>query len=158
MKGNFYEGGIRVPLIARWPGHIQPGAVSEHVCAFWDFLPTLTEVAHAGAAKNTDGVSFLPTLLGRGEQAEHPLLYWEHPHPKGIIQAARQGNWKAVRPQPGAALELYDLASDVGERHNLAAQQPQIVEQIEALMAAQHTPERKYEVRGPEGRASDFVR
>ena len=120
IKRDLYEGGIRVPLIARWPGRIKAGAVTDHVSAFWDFLPTLAELAGVRASRRTSTASrMLPTLLGQpDQQKKHEFLYWEF-HEGGSIQAVRMGRWKAVRPV-GKPLELYDLQTDLGETSNVA--------------------------------------
>jgi arylsulfatase len=142
LKGSLYEGGIRVPFIARWTGKIQPGATSDLPLAFWDVLPTLCELAGADVPKDTDGISFLPTLLGKGNQKKHEFLYWEFPG-YGGQQAVRWGDWKGIRtnlnrePSP---IELYNLARDVGEKNNVAAQHPHIVERIAKIMADNHAP------------------
>ena len=129
IKRDLYEGGIRVPMIVRWPGRIKPGQVSNHVWAHWDFMPTAAEIAGAAAPRQIDGVSMLPALFGR-RAPEHKFLYWEF-HEGGSKQAVRMGDWKAVRLTPGAPLELYNLKTDIGEQNNLASQQPKIVAQIE---------------------------
>lgn len=141
-KRDLYEGGIRVPLLARWPGRIAPGRVSEHVAAFWDVLPTLTELAGAATPPGIDGISFVPTLLNRGEQAEHEYLYWEFSE-RGGKQAIRLGDWKGVRlgviEQPHAPIELYDLSSDPAEEHDIADQHPEIVRRITEIMQSART-------------------
>src|SRR5262249_4032965 len=108
-KRDLYEGGIRVPLLVRWPGVIKPG-VSDLPCAFWDFLPTAAELLSTNAPAKLDGISILPTLLGQSQTNRHAFLYWEF-HERGFQQAARMGNWKAVRLKPGEPFELYDLKS-----------------------------------------------
>ena len=142
LKCDLYEGGIRVPLIARWPGRIQPGTTSEHLGAFWDVLPTLGEITGAKPPSDIDGISFLPTLLGRTAQQEHQYLYWEYGS-RGGGQAVRMGRWKGLRlrlaKQPNAAIELYDLQTDVGEQHNLADQHPEIVKRIGQIMETART-------------------
>jgi len=141
-KRDLYEGGIREPMIVRWPGKIKAGAVTEHVSAFWDVMPTVVELAGIKTHVKTDGISFLPTLLG-GEQKQHEFLYWEFYENGGRI-AMRMGNWKAVQynvsavPQP--ATELYDLSKDQGETNNLAASHQDIVRKMEAMMKEQHIP------------------
>ena len=115
IKRDLYEGGIRVPLIVRWPGKIKPGRISDEPWAFWDFLPTAAELAGAKPAEKIDGISFLPTLVGQTQTNRHESLYWEF-HERGFQQALRTGNWKAVRPQADQPLELYDLKTDVGEK------------------------------------------
>ncbi len=138
-KGFLYEGGIRVPMIASWPGVIKPGSESEHLSAFQDVLPTLSEVANAAPPAN-DGISFLPTLKGE-PQAEHPFLYWEFPAYKGQ-QAVRFGNWKAVRQRMhdgNLTIELYDLTDDLREENDLAASNPQEIARAREIMAQEHT-------------------
>ena len=128
-KRDAYEGGLRSPSIARWPGRIRAGVVSEQVWAFWDLLPTLAEVTGQPAPAGMDGVSILPALLD-GRTVQHPPLYFEF-HERGLDQAARIGDWKAVRHGLKEPIELYDLKSDVGERNDVAAQNPQVVRQFE---------------------------
>jgi arylsulfatase A len=141
-KQNLYEGGIRVPMIARWPGHIGAGALSDFAWSFADFLPTAAELAGAAAPKGLDGFSVVPTLLGK-KQAPHEFLYWELPRydakqgtfmPGTPMQAVRMGEWKAVRPAPGAPLELYNLKRDSGETANLAADNPKVMARIEEYL------------------------
>jgi len=131
-----YEGGIRVPFIARWPGKIEPGSTTDHVSAFWDFLPTCAELAGAGAPEEIDGLSMVPTLLGQSRRQEkHEYLYWEFKEK----QAMRMGDWKAVRPGgEDGRLELYDLKSDIGEKHDLARQHPEITARIRKIMELSH--------------------
>ncbi|MBN2288155.1 MAG: arylsulfatase [Candidatus Glassbacteria bacterium] len=138
IKRDLYEGGIRVPMIARWPGRIEAGATSGHISAFWDFLPTAAEVAGVEAPGGIDGISYLPALLGK-KQDEHRYLYWEFHEGRASSQAVRLGRWKAVRGRPSAPLELYDLSSDPGEKTDLAAEHPEIVREIEAILEAART-------------------
>lgn len=140
MKGSLYEGGIRVPLVVRWPGHVKPGTTSDLAVAFWDLLPTLCAAAGIDAPEDTDGISLLPTLTGRGDQRPHRFLYWEFPS-YGGQQAVRAGNWKAVRQNMAkgpAATELYDLAADPAESKDVAADNPKVVKRLEALMQEEH--------------------
>lgn len=138
LKGSLYEGGVRVPMIARWPGKIAAGSVSDHISAFWDFLPTFSEIAGIEAPEDIDGISLLPTLLGRNtKQKKHEYLYWEH---LKKMQAVRLGDWKAVRLTPGSDIELYNLAQDLGEKNNVAAQNPDILSRIEEIMKTGRTP------------------
>lgn len=139
-KRDLYEGGLRVPFIARWPGRIAPGSVSDRVSAFWDFFPTACAVAGLDRAPAIDGVSYLPTLLGQAT-AGHATLYWEFGEndPK---QALLRGDEKLIRFLPAGTLELYDLASDPGETRNLAFERPETVEALRALMDRSRTPSR----------------
>ena len=142
-KTNLYEGGIRVPMIARWPGRIRPGSTSDHVGANWDMWATFAELAGDKAPEDTDGISIAPTLLGRGAQRQHAALYWEF-HSQGSSQAVRLGRWKGIRTniakQPDAPIELYDLERDPAETANVASANPQIVRRIDALMKSSRTP------------------
>lgn len=147
LKGSLYEGGIRVPMIARWPGKIEASTISSHISAFWDVMPTMAEVAEAKLPEGIDGISFLPTLLGEAEtQQVHDFLYWEFTG-QGGQQAVRMGDWKAVRqdllsddnPEP-LKVELYNLGTDIGETTDLASRHPEIVRQMEAIMESEHTP------------------
>lgn len=145
-KGTVYEGGIRVPLIARWPGKIAAGRETDHVAAFWDMLPTLCEVAHADVPENLDGISFAPTLFGHGEQAEHDFLYWEFPA-YNVQQAVRIGDWKAVRNNVNrgdSEFELYDLSTDVAEEHNVAPQHPDVIARVQEIAETAHTPSKLF--------------
>jgi arylsulfatase A len=141
-KGDLYEGGIRVPFIARWPGRVPAGTVTDHVSAFWDFLPTACELAEVPIPNATDGISFVPTLLGKPGQRQHDSLYWEI-HSKGGQQAVRIGDWKAVRMgllrNKNAALQLFDLKTDPGEQHDVSAQNPEVAQRAATIMA-QRTP------------------
>ncbi len=144
FKRDLYEGGIHVPMIAYWPGKIAPGRRTDHISAFWDVLPTLTEIAGVSAPSGIDGLSFLPTLLGRDSgQAQHDYLYWEF-HEGGGRMALRQGNWKLVKynvlKQPDQPGELYDLATDPAEANNLAATHPEICQRLGQLMRTARTP------------------
>jgi len=146
MKRDVYEGGIRVPFIARWTGKIKAGSVSEHISAFWDFLPTMCDVAGIDKEVSGDGISYLPELLGK-DQPSHEYLYWEF-HELGKKQGLRKGNWKAVRlnvyDHPEGPIELYDLDSDIGETTDLASQFPEIAEDMAAIMKEAHTPDPRW--------------
>ena len=136
LKTQLYEGGIRVPLITRWKGKIKPGTVSDHVSAFWDFLPTFTELAGAGTPDDADGFSLLPTFFSKPEKQKiHEYLYWEYLGG----QVVRLGDWKGIRPKGGKPLELYNLKSDIGETTNLATQEPEIAARITELMTTSRT-------------------
>ena len=130
IKRDLYEGGIRVPFIVRWPAQIKRGQVSDLSYAFWDFLPTAAEIAQAKPPSGIDGISMVPALLGKPQAAQHTFLYWEF-HERGFQQAVRTGHWKAVRPQAGQALELYDLKSDPGEKENVAGKNPEVIAKME---------------------------
>jgi arylsulfatase A-like enzyme len=142
IKRDLYEGGIRVPLIASWPGAIAAGRTTAHLSAFWDLLPTLAELAGRSVPAGLDGISFAPTLLGVGTQAQHDYLYWEF-HECGGRSALRQGDWKVVRydvaKNPGGPLALYHLGDDPAEQADLAAKFPDRVRQMGALLGAART-------------------
>ena len=146
IKRDLYEGGIRVPTLARWPGTIKPGRVSDQVWAFWDVLPTLAELGGAAAPRDTDGISMVPALLGK-TQKQHEYLYWEF-HERGFRQAIRMGDWKGIRLAKGAEIELYDLAKDLGEENNIAGKHPDIVRKIEQLMKTARTESKEFPLTG----------
>ncbi len=139
-KGTLYEGGLRIPFVAYWPGKIAPGQVSDHLGYFPDILPTIAELTGAKAPAGIDGISILPTLIGAEAaghaQEEHDYLYWEI----GNWTAIRQGNWRAVRPKPRAEWELYDLSVDPSESKDLAAAHPEIVSKLAKLAEEAHEP------------------
>lgn len=142
-KRDLYEGGIRVPTIARWKGLTQPGTRTEHVSAFWDFLPTACDLAGIKPPSDIDGISFLPTLQGRRQdQRGHSHLYWEF-YEQGGKQAVRKGDWKAVRldvrKNRSGPPELYQLKRDPGETTDVAAQFPEVVAEMAELMTQSHT-------------------
>jgi len=140
QKRDLYEGGIRTPMIAYWPGTIKPGQVSNHISAFWDLMPTLAEVAGASAPKRTDGISFLPTLLGK-EQKKHDNLYWEF-NEQGGKQAVVQGKWKLLKLNLYAPekthLELYNLENDPSEENEVSKKFPEIVLEMAAILVSEH--------------------
>lgn len=142
-KRDLYEGGVRAPMIARWPAKIKAGTETDHISAFWDFFPTVVEIAGGKVPSNIDGISFLPTLLGNeDDQKEHEYLYWEF-HEKNKRQGIRMGKWKGViydiATNPDAKLELYDLSQDIGEENDVAEQHPEIVEKLEAKLKKART-------------------
>jgi arylsulfatase A-like enzyme len=151
LKRDLTEGGIREPMIARWPGHVPAGRVSEQVWAFWDFLPTAAELAGATALEGIDGLSMVPALLGRGEQRRHECLYWEF-HERGFQQAVRFGDWKAIRPQAGQPPQLYDLRTDPGERTDVAGAHPEEVARAEAFFRQARTESPQWPIKPPPGR------
>jgi uncharacterized sulfatase len=147
MKRDLYEGGIRVPFIARWPNHIAPGNSSDHIAYFGDVLATLAEAAGRPVPEKLDSISLLPSLTGNNDQQQHhEYLYWEF-HEQGSKQAVRWKNWKAVRmPMLSGKTELYNLESDVGETTNVAADQPGIVQQLEQMMESARVDDPNWQV------------
>ena len=141
-KRDLYEGGIRVPMIAWWPSVIQSGAKTDHISAFWDFMPTACEIAGITPPENIDGISYLPVLKGK-EQKSHDYLYWEF-HEQGAKQAVRMDDWKGIKlnlkENPHAKMELYNLSEDPGEENNIAGEYPEIVNQIEKIMIEAREP------------------
>ncbi len=142
-KGTLYEGGVRVPFIARWPGKIAPGRMSDHLGYFPDVMATVAEVTGAKAPADIDGISILPELIGEAaaghKQVQHEYLYWEI----GGWTAIRQGNWRAVKPAKKETWELYDLATDPSESKDLAATKPDILAKLTALATKAHEPVRE---------------
>ena len=138
MKRDLYEGGIRVPMIARWPGTVPAGRESDQVWAHWDLLPTLASLAGAPTPARLDGRSMAGALRG-GSSPAHEFLYWEF-HERGFQQAVRMGRWKAVRLTRGAPLELYDLTTDVGETTDVAREHADVVARIEGYLKTARTP------------------
>ena len=139
-KGYLYEGGIRVPMIASWPREISKGTVTNHISAFWDVMPTFTEIASAETPKYTDGISFLSTLKGR-KQTQRKYLYWEFAGYNGQ-QAIRMGKWKGIRKdinKGNTEIELYNLDNDIKEEHNVASDFPEIIKQMEDIMIKEHS-------------------
>lgn len=146
-KRDLYEGGIRVPMIARWPGKIKGGTTTSHLSAFWDVMPTLAELTGITPPPGIDGISFAPTLLGKGVQEKHDYLYWEFHELEGR-QAVRRNNWKMVRyhvlnPEK-VTTELYDLSMDPGESENVAPTHPGVVEELLKIMNEARTPSKAY--------------
>ena len=132
FKRAMYDGGIRVPMIVRWPGKIPAGTVSDAVWAFWDVLPTLAALVGHSPPARVDGIDVTAALIGT-LQPRHDFLYWEF-HEGGFKQAVRVDDWKAVRLARDKPLELYDLKSDIGERHDVARDHPDVVAKIEAYL------------------------
>lgn len=140
-KRDLYEGGIRVPFIVKWPGKVKANSSSKFVGAFWDLMPTFTEITSAAKPKNSDGFSIVNELLGKPNQKQHEYLYWEF-HEGGGRQAVKMGNWKAIRLEvdknPQGIPELYDLAKDPSEKNNVASQNPAIVSKMVKYMSEAH--------------------
>jgi uncharacterized sulfatase len=133
FKRDLYEGGIRVPMIVRWPGHIRASSVTDHLSAFWDYLPTACEIAGIDPPADIDGISYLPALLGR-EQRQHEYLFWQFERDNQKKAAVRAGKWKAVISGTGKPVELYDLSADEGELNDIASQHPETVARLTAMM------------------------
>jgi arylsulfatase A-like enzyme len=153
FKTDLYEGGIREPFIARWPGKIKAGSKSDHISAFWDFMPTVCDIIGADVPKETDGISFLPALLEKPQKV-HEIMYWEYfdynynwkpgaDKPRNFIlsQAVRMGDWKGIRDNlnknPNAPLELFNLKNDIGEKNNVAGKYPEKVKEILDIMKSE---------------------
>lgn len=151
-KRDLYEGGIHVPMIAKWPGTIKAGTTNNHISAFWDVMPTFGEIAGIEVPKGLDGISFLPTLKGTDNQKQHEYLYWEF-HEKGGRIAVRQGKWKAVKyhvlKQPNKIIELYDLSTDPEETNNLASTYPEKVTELTKIMQEARTPSEIFQFEAP---------
>lgn len=156
VKRDLYEGGIRVPMIVNWKGHIKAGSVSDHPSAFWDVMPTLADItgAEIPAEHNIDGISFLPTLEGRdSEQKKHDYLYWEF-HEKGGRLATRFGKWKGVqyhlnKPKK-SKIEIYDLSADPAEANDLSAEHPELVEKVKQIFATARVESDVFKLKGAE--------
>ncbi len=152
-KRDLYEGGIRAPLLARWPGKIEAGSVSDLISAHWDMLPTFCDLAGVEIPAETDGISLVPTLTGHPDQQEkHDYLYWEF-YERGGKRAVRFDNWKAVQldiAKQGfdAPIELYDLSSDLGEENDVSGAHPDLVKKAQSMMDEAHTPSPLWEFKG----------
>ncbi|MBI1898812.1 MAG: arylsulfatase [Acidobacteria bacterium] len=151
-KGQVYEGGIRVPMIVRWPGRVKAGSVSHFPWSFCDVLPTAAEIAGVKPPQGLDGVSVVPVLTGRGEP-KREYLYWEQNiynqkkqsmRPERLAQAVRIGKWKGLRHSPAQPIEIYDLERDPSETTNVAAQQPALVKRVETLFRTGRTAPRPH--------------
>ncbi len=157
IKRDLYEGGIRVPMIVRWPGQIAAGGTSDHAWAFWDFLPTAAELAGGKVPSDTDGISIVPALVGAEKagrpQQSHEFLYWEF-HERGTQQALRSGDWKYIyRPFfTEAKVELFDLKNDPVETKNIAGEHPDVVMKMSAYLATTRTESKDYPIRAPTGK------
>jgi len=156
LKRQCHEGGIRIPFIARWPGHVPAGEVNDHICAFYDLMPTFCDVAgiknyekkYRNKEKEVDyfdGISFAPTLLGKKKQKQHDFLYWEFNETNQI--AVRMGDWKLIVKKGKPS--LYNLKTDIHEDNDIALQHPDIVEKMKAIIFEQHTPNQHFSVTLP---------
>ena len=141
MKRDLYEGGIRVPMIVRWPGKTPAGSVSDHIGYFGDLMATTADLAGVDLPGNLDSISLLPTITGQPkQQRKHDYLYWEF-YERGGKQALRQGRWKAIRmPIFSGRTQLYDLGRDLGEANDISDEHPRVVEALQSLMDVAHTP------------------
>ncbi|MEI6234100.1 MAG: arylsulfatase [Planctomycetota bacterium] len=146
IKRDLYEGGIRVPAIARWPGKVPAGKVSDQLWAFWDLLPTAAELTGQKAPEGLDGVSVLPAILGTKAVA-HPPLYWEF-HERGFAQAVRLDTWKGVKRSAAGPWELFDLSKDLGEEKDVAGNHPDIVKKIAEIAASSHVDSALFPIGG----------
>lgn len=142
-KGNLYEGGLRIPMMVRWPGKIEPGQVSDLLWYFPDVLPTLAELADAAPPDDIDGISIVPELLGEEaagrKQEQHEYLYWE----LGGQTAVRMQNWKAIRPKAKGAWQLFDLSEDISEKDDVASSHPDVLKKLITYAEQAHTPVRE---------------
>lgn len=143
IKRDLYEGGIRVPFIVRWPGKVPAGRVSSEVGTFWDIMPTLLECAGLPQPRGIDGISLYREWVGLAQTNRHDHLYWEF-HENGSKQAARKGEWKAVRNEPGKPLELYNLNSDPSETKDVSGEQPEIVKSMEKILKEERRDEARW--------------
>ena len=146
-KSELYDGGIHTPLIARWPGKIRPGTTSSHISAFWDFLPTLAEIMESKIQENTDGISYLPTLLGKPDQKQHDYLYWEFVNKGKATQAIRFGNFKVIRNGINSTAEVYNLIKDPGETTDLSPSMPEIAKKGILMFDEAHIDHPHYPIR-----------
>lgn len=162
-KGSMYEGGLRVPMIVRWPGKVAAGSVSGHVTYFPDVMPTLAELAGAEAPAETDGISIVPTILGAEaagrSQSNHEWLYWElvDRESNATKRAARRVDWKFAQNDMEEPVELYNLADDIGEARNLAPENPDLIAEFEEYYRANRTPARTFQEIPPVS-VDDYVR
>ena len=146
-KRTLYEGGIRVPLIARWRGRISAGQISEEIIAFWDMMPTFAELAGTSVPNRIDGRSALDALLGGKRESPHDYLYWDYGHCRAkFAQAVRFNDWKGIRVGRASAIKLYDLSTDLGETTDIAGFHPDVVEQIDRIMTTAPVPSERYPV------------
>jgi len=146
LKGSVWDGGIRVPFIARWPGRIKAGTESDQTAAFWDFLPTCAELLDVQPPAGIDGLSILPTLLGQPQQQkQHEYLYWE----LNGQQAVRRGDWKGLRLKPNQKIQLFNLKTDISEKTDVAGEHPDIVARVEEIFAKGRTESDVFPLRPP---------
>lgn len=153
-KRTLTDGGIRVPLIVRWPGRVEAGTTSAHVSAHWDFMATACEIAGIDAPSVTDGISFVPALLQQGKQRQHDYLYWEF-YEQGGKRAVRMGRWKAIQrnlhKNAEAPILLYDITTDIGEQNDVATMHPDVIERVRAIFDEASTPSAIWSFKALEG-------
>ena len=140
LKGSVYEGGIHVPMIVTWPGRIKKAGISDHICAAWDIFPTLCDISGSEHPESLDGISILPSITGKGKQKQHDYLYWEFPERRGQ-QAVRLNEWKGIRDSTrdgNMKIKLFNLKDDITEETDLSGTYPEIVKQIDKIMANEH--------------------
>ena len=145
LKGAFLEGGIRAPFVARWPGKIQPGTVTGHLSAMWDFLPTACDLAGVKIPEGIDGISLLPTLLGQSGQKAHDDLYWENGRTQALLT---DDGWKGLQSPASRGFALYNIKDDPAEKRDLAKDNPEIVAKIRKRMAESHTDNPRFPLAG----------
>ena len=145
VKRRVTEGGIRVPMVVRWPGVVPAGATSDQIWAFWDFLPTAAAMAGVPFTGETDGISMLPALKGEPQPESHEYLYWDYGHVRSRFrQAVRYGKWKGLRGATDAPIQLYDLSTDIGEEKDVAAAHPDVVKKIREFIESAYVPSPAY--------------
>ncbi|MCK5001235.1 MAG: sulfatase-like hydrolase/transferase, partial [Anaerohalosphaera sp.] len=150
LKASVYEGGIRVPFIAKWPGRIAASSVSDHISAMWDVLPTCCDIAGVKTPEKIDGISLLPEFLGQpAKQKQHEYLYWE----LGKQQAIRMGDIKAVRRNLGK-VQIYDLKNDIGETKDIAEERPELLAKMEKLFETARIESEVFPLVKPKKKAS----
>ena len=154
-KRDMFEGGLRTPMVVRWPGKIAPGSVSETAWTFADFLATAAELGSA-TAPSTDGVSIVPTLLGQSQDLSHRFLYWEF-FEKGFQQAVRWKNWKAIRLKPEQPIQLFDLTTDLGETTDVASKNSEVVSKIENFLKTARTDSEEFPIKPSTNKDNDWV-
>ena len=137
-KRDLYDGGVRVPMIARWPGKIEAGSISAHLSAFWDVLPTVCDIAGIPSPQHLDGISFLNELTGKSQKG-HQYLYWEFHERESSTQAVRAGKWKAVRHSPTGPIELYHIIDDPGETTDVSRSHAGVVKMMESVLRTART-------------------
>lgn len=146
-KRSLHEGGIRVPMVVRWPGKVPAGTTNDNIWTFWDVLPTFAELAGVEPPSHIDGISAVPILLGEEPKQKHEYLYWDYAHSRGnFMQAVRYQNWKGVKKGPDGELELYNLKTDPKEEQNVAAKHPMIVKKIKGYLKEAYVPSDAYPI------------